>query len=105
LKELPRPVLIQSERRKPKGKNIHSRRRRHSPGSSFKSHIKAKTNPKIYPRRIFKDRRDEGGGVILATLPPMPLKSGKAAWQSQKFCDKYYLRLSNSFFVNNWKSK
>jgi hypothetical protein len=50
LKELPRPVLIQSERRKPKGKNIHSRRRKPSPGSSFKSHTKNQSpNPKNSP--------------------------------------------------------
>lgn len=28
-----------------------------------------KEYPKIYPRRIFEDRRDEGGGVVLAPLP------------------------------------
>jgi len=69
LKELPRPVLIQSERRKPKGKNIHSRRRKPSPGSSFKSHTKTKAKPKKFPRRKNKDRRDERGGAVFATLP------------------------------------
>ncbi len=37
--------------------------------SSFKCHPKVKGNSKIYPRRIFKDRRDVGGGAFSATLP------------------------------------
>ncbi len=37
--------------------------------SSFKCHPKVKGNSKIYPRRNFKDRRDEGGGAVLETPP------------------------------------
>lgn len=32
---------------------------------------KVKTPPKTYPRRIFKEARDAGGGVFLADPPPI----------------------------------
>ena len=32
---------------------------------------KVKTSPKTYPRRIFKEVRDAGGGVFLADPPPI----------------------------------
>ena len=53
---------------------------------------KVKTPPKTYPRRIFKEARDAGGGVFLAD--PLPYRRGKApciqsktALQGQKYTD------------------
>lgn len=53
---------------------------------------KVKTSPKTYPRRIFKEVRDAGGGVFLAD--PLLYGRGKApciqtktALQGQKYTD------------------
>lgn len=54
---------------------------------------KVKTPPKTYPRRIFKEARDAGGGVFLAD-PPLLYGRGKApciqtktALQGRKYTD------------------